>query len=278
MSETDASDADDSDDSNPLVLSHPSKAAPIPPKPSRRDPLAPNQPKRTTLKSAAAREKVSSAPTNPPLAPTQPLVEKVAGNPRKRRRSELFSGPGDKENLLGTTFGGPRGSELFSPPEPKKGRHEAVKRGVLAESSPTRSSLIIPSAEQLTRIESPNKPNHAALQNLQKDKSQSKQKVLQKENKGDTIVETQEDSDLKDISRDVLEFMNAWDEDDGASRRTSRARKVVNYALPNLRDKMRREDRPEDAQRAGRGRSVDRSVTPEVPSTSQQVQSSLKEI
>jgi len=279
MSETDASDSDDSDDSNPLTFSHPSKPGPIPSKTSGRDRPAPHQPKRTTLKSAAAREKISSTLTNPPPATTQPLVENIAGNPRKRRRSELFLGPGDKENpLLGTAFGGPRGSELYSLSEPEEGLHEVGKRGILVGSSPTRSSLIIPSAEQLTQIESPNKLNHAAPQNLQKDKSRSKQKIPQKENRGEKVGERQEDSDLKDITRDVLDFMNAWDEEDAGSRRTSRARKAVNYALPNLRDKMRREDRPEDLQRAGRSKSVDRSVTPEVPSTSQPVQSLLREI
>ena len=267
VSETDASDSDDSDESNPLTFSHPSKAGSIPPKTSSRDRLAPHQPKRTTLKSAAAREKISSTPINPPPATTQPLVENIAGNPRKRRRSELFSGPGDKDSLLGTTFGGPRGSQLFNPSESEEGRHEVMKSGLLVESSPTHSSLIIPSAEQLTQIESPNKVNHTAPQNQEKDRSQSKQKIPQKENREEKVGERQEDSDLKDITRDVLDFMNAWDEEDGGNRRTSRARKVVNYALPNLRDKMRRKDR-----------SVDRSVTPEVPSASQPVKSLLKEI
>lgn len=50
--------------------------------------------------------------------------------------------------------------------------------------------------------------------------------------------------------------------EEGGGRRTSRARKVVNYALPNLRDKMRREENSEDRQN-GRSRSVDRSVTPD---------------
>src|SRR5438045_7307040 len=49
-------------------------------------------------------------------------------------------------------------------------------------------------------------------------------------------------------------------EEGGGGRRVSRARKQVNYALPNLKDKMRREDKFEEK---GRRVSVDRSVTPD---------------
>jgi Shugoshin C terminus len=67
---------------------------------------------------------------------------------------------------------------------------------------------------------------------------------------------------IKPISKD---FEGMWEfglDEEGGGRRTSRARKQVNYALPNLRDKMRREDKPEDGIR-GRSISMDRSVTPD---------------
>ena len=61
--------------------------------------------------------------------------------------------------------------------------------------------------------------------------------------------------------KDMFESMRDFEEGTGG-RRVSRARKQVNYALPNLRDKMRREDNPEEKGR-GRSLSVDRSVTPD---------------
>jgi hypothetical protein len=96
-------------------------------------------------------------------------------------------------------------------------------RTILGESSPPRPSLIIPAG--LTKLESPNKPI---------------QKVVEK---------------------DVEFVLHGFEE--GGNRRASRARKVVNYALPNLRDKMRREDSSEENKSRGRSRSIDRSVTPD---------------
>lgn len=61
--------------------------------------------------------------------------------------------------------------------------------------------------------------------------------------------------------KDMFDSIGDFEEGPGG-RRVSRARKQVNYALPNLRDKMRREDNPEDKWR-GRRSSVDRSVTPD---------------
>lgn len=61
--------------------------------------------------------------------------------------------------------------------------------------------------------------------------------------------------------KDMFEIMGDFEEGTGG-RRVSRARKQVNYALPNLRDKMRREDNPEERGK-GRRLSVDRSVTPD---------------
>jgi hypothetical protein len=60
-------------------------------------------------------------------------------------------------------------------------------------------------------------------------------------------------------SKEILEYI-ALDEE-GGGRRTSRTRKQVNYALPNLRDKMRRGDKPEEVRK--RSMSLDRSVTPD---------------
>ena len=51
-------------------------------------------------------------------------------------------------------------------------------------------------------------------------------------------------------------------DEEGGGRRTSRARRQVNYALPNLRDKMRREDVLEK-EAAARRASAERSVTPD---------------
>lgn len=183
-------------------------------------------------------------------------------NPRKRRRSEIFSTT-DKENFLGVQT---------SPLSEDESYVGGEGRGVLVESSPTRS-LVIPSAE-LTRIESPNKPSinrpatkpreqsKASKENRQKE---SVEREVQKE-KGQSREKAGDDAggvwEIRDpvFSKDVLEFMNAHDEEDAGGRRMSRARKPVNYALPNLRDKMRRED-PDNPR--GRSQSIDRSVTPE---------------
>ena len=64
-------------------------------------------------------------------------------------------------------------------------------------------------------------------------------------------------ANLKDIFESMSDF-----EEGGGGRRVSRARKQVNYALPNLKDKMRREDTTEEKTR-GRSLSIDRSVTPD---------------
>jgi hypothetical protein len=144
-------------------------------------------------------------------------------NPRKRRRSELFTSSG-KENDNISIIGPPPGSDLFSPPQRT---NEKGQRGVLLESSPPRPSLLIPAG--LTRIESPNKPMNV------------------------TTVPS------AIVSKDVFDIMGDFEEG-GGGRRASRARKQVNYALPNLRDKMRREDKPGEK---GRRVSVDRSVTPD---------------
>jgi hypothetical protein len=133
------------------------------------------------------------------------------------------SQPNNKENI--TIL--PPGANLFSPQR----TNEKAQRGVLAESSPPRPSLLIPAG--LTRLESPNKP-----MSIPAEKVMSKEKATEL----------------------VMEF-NTLDED-GGGRRASRARKQVNYALPNLRDKMRREDNPEGNMR-GRSLSMDRSVTPD---------------
>jgi Shugoshin C terminus len=116
-------------------------------------------------------------------------------------------------------------SDLFSPPR----TNEKVQRGVLVESSPPRPSLVIPAG--LTRLESPNKPMNTPV------------------NSKDTV------------SKDAFEFLSDFGlDEEGGGRRTSRARKQINYALPNLRDKMRREDNPEEK---GRNVRVDRSITPD---------------
>jgi len=65
----------------------------------------------------------------------------------------------------------------------------------------------------------------------------------------------------KVIEKDVEMFLEGFEE--GGNRRASRARKVVNYALPNLRDKMRREDNPDEHRQRGRSKSIGRSVTPD---------------
>jgi Shugoshin C terminus len=173
----------------------------------------------------------------------------------------------EKENFLG----------VQTSPLPE---HEFVGvgdagRGVLVESSPTRS-LVIPSA-QLTRIESPNKPsttNRPATKPREQPKPSAAKENRHKENVRDGQWEKGQESrekagsdvggvwEIRDpvFSKDVLEFMNAHDDEDAGARRMSRARKPVNYALPNLRDKMRRGD--PDITR-GRSQSLDRSVTPQ---------------
>jgi hypothetical protein len=230
MSEAeDASDSEEPDDliTDDIKLSDSSRHPP--PSYRRRDSLAiPNPPtKRTTLNLPATRELQLSSPTtlDTPI-PLPPPKE----NPRKRRRSELFTTSG-KENLLPPSTG----SNLFSPPS--RGTNEKATRGVLLESSPPRPSIFIPAG--LTRLESPNKPSNIPTT-------------------ANVVVQDK-----------VLEFAAGLDEEGGGGggRRVSRARKQVNYALPNLRDKMRRGNRPEEfgAKSSGRGRSVsmDRSVTPD---------------
>jgi len=64
------------------------------------------------------------------------------------------------------------------------------------------------------------------------------------------------------VSDRMAEFMLELDEE-GGGRRMSRARKQVNYALPNLRDKMRRGDNP-DEKGLQRSKSTDRSMTPDM--------------
>jgi Shugoshin C terminus len=166
------------------------------------------------------REKTDSFSTFEPTTPS-PVKE----NPRKRRRSELFSSTSNnnKENISVL----PPGSDLFSPTTIQR-TNEKAQRGILAESSPPRPSLLIPAG--LTRLESPNKPMNAPIP-----------------------VE-------KPTLKEVLELI-ALDEE-GGGRRTSRTRKQVNYALPNLKDKMRREGKLEERVRS-RSKSLDRSVTPE---------------
>src|SRR5207237_10827383 len=114
--------------------------------------------KRTTLKNPPTREK-SSAPQHQPIN-TQSLTTTpppAKENPRKRRRSEMFTSTtssNNKENfdILPPP---PAESDLFSPMSTGNNNDKA-QRGLLAESSPTRPSIIIPAG--LTTLESSNKP------------------------------------------------------------------------------------------------------------------------
>ena len=142
MSETDASDSESEDIITDDIAISESSKAPLPPPPtSRRDSLVMPTIKRTNLKNPG-REKTPVESSSPP-----PVAAK--DNPRKRRRSELFTSSG-KENFSAIP---PSGSDLFSPQR----TNEKAQRGVLAESSPPRPSLLIPAG--LTRLESPNKPH-----------------------------------------------------------------------------------------------------------------------
>jgi hypothetical protein len=229
VSEAEEASEEESEDivTNDIGISESSRAPPPNPT-TRRDSLVPKDItpaatpaiKRTTLKNPAGREKLAVDTPQPKTPPT------VKDNPRKRRRSEMFTSQGNnKENI--TIL--PPGADLFSPQR----TNEKAQRGVLAESSPPRPSLLIPAG--LTRLESPNKPMSAPTE-----------KIMSKEKVADLVME-----------------FNTLDEEGGGGRRASRARKQVNYALPNLRDKMRREDNSEGYMR-GRSLSMDRSVTPEL--------------
>lgn len=223
-SETDASDSETEDivlDDIAIFESSSTLAIPT----SRNDNLSISSTsaatvKRTTTLKPPGRESIGKFPTFESTTPP-PVKE----NPRKRRRSELFSSSSNnnKENI--STL--PPGSDLFSPTTIQR-TNEKVQRGVLAESSPPRPSLLIPAG--LTRLESPNKPMNVPIPMD------------------------------KFTSKDVLELI-ALDEE-GGGRRASRTRKQVNYALPNLRDKMRREDNVDEKGRR-RSKSLDRSVTPD---------------
>ena len=134
-------------------------------------------------------------------------------------------------------------SDLFSPKNTGNNNDKA-QRGVLVESSPTRPSIIIPAG--LTNLESPNKP-----MGLLRMATSMAEKV------------SMATGMVKEVP--VEKFPEFMELDEGGGRRVSRARKQVNYALPNLRDKMRREENLEE--RGGgrqRSRSMDRSVTPDL--------------
>jgi len=228
MSETDASDSEQEDVITDDIKVSDSSRNPPPPSHPRRDSLAPS--KRTGLSLPPTRHLQIASPTDPESTTPPPPV--VKENPRKRRRSELFTS--GKENLLPHSTSSVT-STLFSPDKTTTAMTAAATtmRGVLAESSPPRPSLVIPAG--LTRLESPNKPMNVP-------------------------VVPMHDKFLKEFEFGVELGLD----EEGGGRRTSRARKQVNYALPNLRDKMRREDRTEDVGK-GRGRSLsmDRSVTPD---------------
>ena len=230
MSETDASDSEQEDLVIDDIKVSDSSRNPPPPSRSRRDSLATT--KRTGLSLPATRQLQSISPTSPQsTTPPPPVI--VKENPRKRRRSELFTS--GKENFLPQTSS-TAASNLFSPDRTTATSTTTMTtatRGVLVESSPPRPSLVIPAG--LTRLESPNKLMNVPVPPLQ-DKF------------------TKEFEFAAEMGLD----------EDGGGRRTSRARKQVNYALPNLRDKMRREDRLEEGGKwRGRSLSMDRSVTPD---------------
>ena len=269
VSETDASDSEEEVEADDIIASEPA-CTPATSVPSRRHSLSiPNNLnhtnanastiKRTTLKNPPTREK-SSHPQHQPLSnqslTTTPPPAKE--NPRKRRRSEIFTSTtssNNKENfdILPPP---PAESDLFSPMNTGNNNDKA-QRGVLAESSPTRPSIIIPAG--LTSLESPNKPMN--------NKSMNNKGIVNKTmtiSKDPGISETPM-SPLKmatGLAKEVPEFL--LDMDEGGGRRVSRARKQVNYALPNLRDKMRREDNFDEKGVRQRSRSMDRSVTPDL--------------
>jgi hypothetical protein len=257
VSETDASDSEEDLEPEDIIISEQSHTPAIS-VPSRRHSLSiPNNLanpaittttaiKRTTLKNPPTREKTStpqhSSLNSQPLETTPPPAKE---NPRKRRRSEMFTSTtsvNNKENF--DILPPPVESDLFSPMKTGN-NNEKAQRGVLVESSPTRPSIIIPSG--LTSLESPNKPMNHGMMTV-KDLVMSPLKMatgMAKEVPGERFSE----------------FM--LDMEEGGGRRVSRARKQVNYALPNLRDKMRREVNLERGGRQ-RSRSMDRSVTPEL--------------
>src|ERR1700737_889279 len=210
MSETDASSDSESEDLSDDILE--SRPAPIASAPPSRT-VQPHVIKRTTLKNPG-REKAQTQIAEPTTPPKD--------NPRKRRRSEMFA---SKENLAILPP-----ADLFSPTSQRT--NEKAQRGVLAESSPPRPSLLIPAG--LNRVESPNKPinSHKPAKSEVIGKTQL---VIGKEG----VKEIGKGETRRDTPDFVIEFTL---DEEGGGRRTSRARKQVNYALPNLRDKMRRED------------------------------------
>jgi Shugoshin C terminus len=174
--------------------------------------------------SRAAIPATQSQPATPAIARRTPNLKNpgrekviqqsapVKDNPRKRRRSELFT-PSQRKESVPVLPHVPPSPFSPKPNDPLPPSH----------ASPPRPPILIPTG--LTRVESPNR----------------------------IILPTGESLPPKE---DV-----GFDE--GGGRRVSRARKQVNYALPNLKDKMRREDPPE--RNRGRSTSHDRSVTPEHP-------------
>ena len=228
MSETDASDSEQEDLVTDDIKVSDSSRNPPPSSYSRRDSLATT--KRTGLSLPATRQLQSISPTSPQdTTPPPPVV--VKENPRKRRRSELFTS--GKENLLPQPPSA-AASNLFSPDKIATTTTTTTTRGVLVESSPPRPSLVIPAG--LTKLESPNRSMNVPV------------------------------PPLPDKFYKEFEFATEMGlDEDGGGRRTSRARKQVNYALPNLRDKMRREDRLEEGGKwRGRSLSMDRSITPDL--------------
>lgn len=268
ISETDASDSEEDLEADDIIASEPART-PATSVSSRRHSLSISNNlsntstttstiKRTTLKNPPTREK-SSNPQHQPLnnqsLTTTPPPAKE--NPRKRRRSEMFTSTtssNNKENfdILPPP---PAESDLFSPMSAGNNNDKA-QRGVLAESSPTRPSIIIPAG--LTGLESPNKPmNNKSMNKGTVNKTMT---ISKDTGKSETPM-----SPLKmatGLAKEVPEF---WlDMDEGGGRRVSRARKQVNYALPNLRDKMRRENNLDEKGVRQRSRSMDRSVTPDL--------------
>src|SRR5947207_14299522 len=108
MSETDASDSETEDVlTDDITISESSKALlPLPPT-SRRDSLVMPIIKRTNLKNPG-REKTPVEASSPPSA-------SIKENPRKRRRSELFTSSGKENISSASSFLPPSGSDLFSP-------------------------------------------------------------------------------------------------------------------------------------------------------------------
>jgi hypothetical protein len=220
MSETDASDSESEDIVPDDIGISESSKAPLPPPPTSRRDSL-SIPQTTT----AITKRTTLINPGREKATTESTSTTNTSSPPappnpRKRRRSELFTSTGKENISVL----PPGSDLFSPPPQRT--NEKAQRGVLLESSPPRPSLLIPAG--LTRLESPNKP----MNNTQM-----------------PIV----------VSKEAFEFLNDLEEGAGG-RRVSRARKQVNYALPNLRDKMRREDKPDEKRRSI---SVDRSVTPD---------------